>query len=153
MVNLLGEIKSKLDNKGRVLFPKAFQNQLKGLGSEGFVVNRDVFQKCLVIYPMSEWQKTSAQVNKLNRFVKKNSDFIRKFNNGASPIELDAAGRLLIPKTLSNWAGIDKDVVFLGNGDRIEMWSDAAYNALLEEDVDFGSLSEEVMGGVTNSDE
>jgi MraZ protein len=153
MVNLLGEIRSKLDDKGRLLFPKVFQNQLKDLVKDGFVINRDVFQPCLVIYPMSEWKKTSEQVNSLNRFNQKNAQFIRRFNNGATPVELDAVGRMLIPKALVEYTKADKEIVLLGNGDRIEFWSTAAYDAMLNEEIDFGALSEEVMGGKAEKNE
>jgi len=95
----------------------------------------------------------SAQVSGLNRFVKKNAVFIRRFNNGATPVELDAAGRLLLPKPLAEYAELDKDVKLCGNGERIEIWSKVAYDAMLNEDIDFGSLSEEVMGGLDNGGE
>ena len=150
MFNLLGEYHAKLDPKGRAMMPKALLNQLKGAEKQGFVVNRDVFQKCLVIYPQPVWENISKEVNALNRFIKKNADFIRKFNNGATPIEIDNIGRINIPKVLAGYAATAKDIVFLGNGDRIELWDKQSYEAIMSEEVDFGALSEEVMGGMSN---
>lgn len=154
MFNLLGEYDCKLDPKGRMMLPVDLRKQLGDqAGKEGFVLNRDIFEKCLVLYPMAEWKKVSAQVSSLNRFVKDNAVFIRRFNNGATPMELDAAGRLLLSKPLAEYAGIDKDVKVIGNGERIEIWSKAAYDAMLNEDIDIGSLSEKVMGGMNNAGE
>lgn len=153
MLSLLGEYNAKLDNKGRVMFPKNLQNQMKGLEKQGFVVNRDVFQKCLVIYPMNEWEAISKQVNSLNRFIQKNAVFIRKFNNGATIIELDGVGRINMPNNLRNWADLNKDVIFLGNGNRIELWDRGEYEKLMNEDIDFGALSEEVMGNTNQNTE
>lgn len=154
MFNLLGEYDCKLDPKGRLMLPVDLRKQLGDeIAKQGFVLNRDIFEKCLVLYPMAEWKKVSAQVSGLNRFVKKNAVFIRRFNNGATPVELDAAGRLLLPKPLAEYAELDKDVKLCGNGERIEIWSKVAYDAMLNEDIDFGSLSEEVMGGLDNGGE
>lgn len=136
-----------------MLFPAGLKRQLQEIIHEGFVVNRDMFDKCLVLYPMSEWDTVSRQVNKLNRFVAKNVKFIRKFNNGATRVELDSAGRMLIPQALSAFAGLEKNVKMTGNGNRIEIWSASAYQAMLDEDVDMAALAEEVMGSIDPSDE
>lgn len=154
MFNLLGEYDCKLDPKGRLMLPVDLRKQLgEQVVKEGFVLNRDIFEKCLVLYPMSEWKKVSGQIAGLNRFVRDNAVFIRKFNNGATQVEIDAAGRLLLPKPLVEYAGLEKDVKVAGNGERIELWSRAAYEAMLAEDVDFGTLSEKVMGGISNAGE
>lgn len=109
-------------------------------------MNRDMFDKCLVLYPMQQWNDVSSQISKLNRFVAKNVRFIRRFNNGATTVEPDNAGRILIPSALSDYAGLGKSVKVTGNGDRIEIWDKSSYEAMLKEDVDMASLSEEVMG-------
>ena len=153
MLNLLGEYDCKLDAKGRIMFPAGLKKQLQDIVHEGFVINRDMFDKCLIVYPLREWQLVSAEIGKLNRFVAKNVKFIRRFNNGATTVELDSTGRMLIPASLSEYASLDKDVKVAGNGDRIEIWSKAAYEAMLAEDIDMAALSEEVMGGEPNKDE
>ena len=146
MLNLLGEYDCKLDSKGRIMFPAGLKKQLQDVLHEGFVVNRDLFDKCLVIYPKREWTEVSRRVGKLNRFVAKNVRFIRRFNNGATPVELDSAGRLLLPAALTSYAELEKEVKVTGSFERIEVWNKANYEAAMSEDVDLGALSEEVMG-------
>ncbi|HQW05965.1 MAG TPA: division/cell wall cluster transcriptional repressor MraZ [Flavobacteriales bacterium] len=147
MLNLLGEYPSTLDSKSRVLLPAALKKQLGGEEAKGFVVNRDVFSECLVLYPMDEWNKTSATVRVLNRFDPDNVEFIRRFLNGATRVDLDVNGRLLIPKPLMDYASMAKDVVFTGMGDRIELWSEELHKRALSGNVDFKSLAAKVMGG------
>lgn len=108
MINLIGTYECKADAKGRVALSAALKKQLAPILQEGFVLKRSVFQPCLELYPMKEWNVLMARVNKLNRFVKKNNDFIRRFTAGVKVVELDASGRLLVPKDLQNFAGITK---------------------------------------------
>lgn len=152
MLNLLGEYDCKLDTKGRMMLPAGLKKQLQEVVHEGFVINRDMFDRCLILYPMQEWREVSSKIGKLNRFVAKNVRFIRKFNNGATNVELDAAGRMLIPSSLSDYADLKKEIKVAGNGDRIEIWSKANYEAMLNEDVDMARLSEEVMGDLKDGD-
>lgn len=152
MLNLLGEYDCKLDTKGRMMLPAGLKKQLQEVVHEGFVINRDMFDRCLILYPMQEWREVSSKIGKLNRFVAKNVRFIRKFNNGATSVELDAAGRMLIPSSLSDYADLKKEIKVAGNGDRIEIWSKANYEAMLNEDVDMARLSEEVMGDLKDGD-
>lgn len=135
------------------MLPSGLKKQLQDVVHEGFVINRDMFDRCLILYPMKQWKEVSSEIGKLNRFVAKNVKFIRKFNNGATLIELDSAGRLLLPAALCEYAGIEKEIKVAGNGDRIEIWSKAGYEAMLDEDVDMASLSEEVMGDLNRDDE
>lgn len=152
-LNLLGEYECKVDAKGRFMLPAGLKKQLAEVLHEGFVLNRDVFESCLVLYPMLEWKKVSAKLNRLNRFVKNNAVFIRKFNNGATPVELDTVGRLNLPNNLSASAEITADIVVIGNGERIEIWDKTKYRQMQDEEIDFESLSEEVMGSLGNDPE
>lgn len=153
MLNLLGEYDCKMDAKGRLMFPAPLKRQLEEVLHEGFVINRDLFEGCLVLYPSQQWTEVSGQLGKLNRFIEKNVRFIRRFNNGATPLALDGTGRLLVPSALAEYAGLTKEVKLMGNGDRIEVWSKARYDEMLNEDIDMGALSEEVMGGRESEDE
>ncbi|MGY6562224.1 MAG: division/cell wall cluster transcriptional repressor MraZ [Luteibaculaceae bacterium] len=153
MLNLLGEFDCKLDAKARLMLPAALKKQLGASANEGFVINRDIFEQCLVLYPMVEWKKISGRLEQLNPFVKKDKLFKRRFNNGATLIELDDSGRMLLPKHLQEYASLDKDVKVLGNGETIEIWSKANYDAMLKEDIDFAALSEDVMGGIDEARE
>jgi len=146
--NLIGTYDCNADAKGRVLLPSALKKQLAPMLAEGFVIKRAVFQDCLELYPMSEWKLLMEQMNKKNRFVKKNNDFIRRFTAGVRVVEVDTAGRLLIPKNLMGIANIDKEVVLSAAITIIEIWDKSSYEAVLEDTTtDFASLAEEVMGG------
>lgn len=132
------------------MMSSAFKKQLSPLLQEGFVVKRAVFQPCLELYPMQEWNEVMNRMNTLNRFVKKNNDFIRRFTAGVKIVELDASGRLLIPKDLCQFAGIKKQIVLSSAINIIEIWDKDNYeNTIDDAAMDFASLAEEVMG---NSD-
>lgn len=147
MTNLIGVHECKVDEKGRLMLPAPFRKQLMASLEEGFVVKRSVFQKCLELYPMDEWKKESQEVSSLNRFVKKNVDFIRIFMAGVKTVELDTAGRLLIPKDLTLYAGIDRQVVLTSAVNRIEIWDKDQYERMITEGTElFADLAEEVMG-------
>jgi MraZ protein len=154
MINLIGGYECKVDAKGRMLLPVALKRQLVALMNDGFVVKRSVFHQCLEMYPMSEWDKEVKGVNKLNRFVKKNNDFIRMFMAGVKVVEVDGSGRVLIPKDLVKFAGISKEIVLSSAINRIEIWDKDKYESVVQdESVDFGALAEDVMGGVQMDDE
>ena len=147
MINLIGTYECKADAKGRLMFSSAFKKQLSSVLQEGFVVKRAVFQPCLELYPMKEWNLMMEKINKLNRFVKKNNDFIRRFTAGVKIVELDATGRLLIPKDLCQFAGIDKQVVLSSAVNIVEIWVKNRYEKAIDDAaVDFADLAEEVMG-------
>ena len=151
MINLIGTYECKADAKGRLMISSAFKKQLSPILQEGFVLKRAVFQPCLELYPMQEWNEVMLKVNSLNRFVKKNNDFIRRFTAGVRVIELDASGRLLIPKDLCQFAGIKKQIVLSSAINIIEIWDKDNYEKTIDDAAtDFASLAEEVMG---NSDE
>ena len=153
MINLIGTYECKADAKGRVIMSSVFKKQLSSVLQDGFVVKRSVFHPCLELYPMQEWNLMMAKVNKLNRFVKKNNDFIRRFTAGVKMVDVDASGRVLIPKDLCQFAGIEKHVVFSSVGAIIEIWDKEKYEKVIDDTiVDFADLAEEVMGN-TDIDE
>lgn len=153
MIHLIGTYECKADAKGRLMFSSALKKQLDTVVADGFVLKRSVFQPCLELYPMKEWNMMMEKVNKLNRFVKKNNDFIRRFTAGVKVVELDASGRLLIPKDLSLFAGIKKQVVLSSAVNIIEIWDKESYEKAIDAaTLDFAELAEEVMGN-TQEDE
>ena len=153
MTNLIGTYECKADAKGRLMFSAALKKQLLPIVSEGFVIKRAVFQSCLELYPMQEWNLMMEKINKLNRFVKKNNDFIRRFTAGVKVVELDASGRLLIPKDLCQFAGIEKQVVLSSAVNIIEIWDKTQYEKAIDDAaINFAELAEEVMGN-TDVDE
>ncbi len=147
MPNLIGTYDCKADAKGRLTMPSDLRKQLAPVLSEGFVLRRSVFQKCLELYPMSEWNLLMNKINQLNRFSKKHDDFIRRFMAGVRLVELDSTGRLLIPKDLKDFAKISKNVVLTSAISIVEIWDKDEYEAIINDAVDdFSDLAEEVMG-------
>ena len=151
MHNFIGSYECKLDSKGRIMIPVAIKKQLNPIISKGFVIKRAVFNNCLELYPIDEWNILMEKVNSLNRFNKKNNDFIRRFTAGVRAIKIDSSGRLLIPKNLINYVNIKKEVVISSTVNILEIWDRNNYEKAIDEaTIDFGSLAEEVMG---NKDE
>ena len=147
MQHLIGTYECKADAKGRVLMPIAIKKQLTPVASGGFVLKRAVFNPCLELYPMQEWMQLMEKVNTLNRFNKKNNDFIRRFTAGVKTVEMDASGRLLIPKDLVKHAQIGKEIVLSSAVNILEIWDKTLYEKAIDEaTLDFGALAEEVMG-------
>lgn len=143
----------KIDAKGRILIPSGLKKKLMPVMDKGFIIKRSVFEPCLELYPKEEWEKELTQINKLNRFIKKNMDFIRRFMAGVAPIEVDSNGRIQIPKQLAELAGLNREVVLSGVISRIEIWDKERYEQKLKEtDEDFQSLAEEVMGGIEKTE-
>jgi len=146
MSQLLGEFECRLDPKGRLMIPAGLRRQLPAELGDKLVINRG-FEKCLMLYPYPDWQKESEKVNKLNVYNKKNREFIRYFYRGATELMLDSTSRILLPKPLLDYAGIEKDLVLSAFGSRIEVWSKKGYDEmLLSEPEDFSDLAEQVMG-------
>lgn len=145
MSHFLGEFECKIDAKNRMVLPAALKRQMPDVEREGLVVNRG-FEKNLVVYNRQEWDKIMEKLSQLNSFDKKNREFIRQFSRGATELNLDAAGRVLIPKSLAAYAGISTEVVLSCQISKIEIWDKDLYEAQWQNDVDFSALAEEVMG-------
>ena len=147
MINIVGTYECKVDSKARILLPSPLKRQLQNVLNKGFVIKRSVFQNCLEIYPMQEWNLVVSQVNRLNRFVKKNNEFIRAFLAGLKVIDVDSSGRLLIPKDLLLFANLNKEVVLSSSVNMIEIWDKEDYEVSVAETLqDFDKLTEDDMG-------
>ena len=146
MSHFLGEFECKLDTKGRLMLPSGLRKQMPDSEREGLVVNRG-FEKHLVIYTRKEWDRIVDDLSKLNQYEKKTREFIRYFTRGATELSVDAAGRVLLPKSLLEYAGMGADVVLSSQFNKIEVWAKDAYDAQLDnEPENFSNLAEEVMG-------
>ena len=153
MKNFIGTYECKIDDKGRLKIPSSLAKQMEGFGDEAFVVKRSVFQNCLEVYPMKHWEKLMTKINGLNRFVKKNADFIRMFTAGVKTVEIDNAGRIQISKDLTVFANLTKEVVVTSAGELFEIWDKAAYEEVIAtSEEDFAKLAEEVMGNINLED-
>ncbi len=146
MSHLTGEFECKLDAKGRMMIPSGLKKKLPEAESEGLVINRG-FKKYLVIYTKAEWDKKLDELSKLNEYEEENIEFVRYFTRGATELSLDAAGRVLLPKMLLDYAGIGNDVVLTCQINKIEVWDMAAHRKMIENEPDnFSALAQKVMG-------
>lgn len=152
MTSLIGEFDCKVDAKGRFMFPVNLRKQLEEVFEKGFVINRNLHQKCLVLYPINEWNKLNKKLGKLNRLIKANDVFVRKFTGGATAAEADNTGRVLLPKALVDYADIKTDIKVLGSNNVIEIWDKKLYDHFLEQDVDIEKLAEDVLGSLNFND-
>ena len=151
MIGFIGEYESTLDAKGRFLLPSGLKKQLHEATAENFVVNRG-FEKCLGLYPMKSWKPIFSEISDLNDFDPKVRQFRRYFLNGATQIELDSANRLLLPKNLMEYAGLEKDIVLVSAVNKIEIWDENNYQQFFEtfSPEAFSNLAKEVMAGEQN---
>jgi MraZ protein len=152
MISLIGEFDCKVDAKGRFMFPVNLRKQLEEVFEKGFVINRNLHQKCLVLYPINEWNKLNKKLSKLNRLIKANDVFVRKFTGGATAAEADNTGRVLLPKALVDYADITTDIKVLGSNNVIEIWDKKGYDHFLAQDVDIEKLAEDVLGSLNFND-
>jgi MraZ protein len=148
MIGFLGEFEATLDAKGRFLLPAGIKKQLPEKEDDRFVINRG-FEKCLGLYPMTSWEPLFAEISKLNEFDPKVREFRRYFLNGATTVEPDSAGRLLVPPNLKEHADLQKDIVLVSAVNKIEIWDSKKYHQLFDSfsAEDFSSLAKEVMAG------
>ncbi|WP_203293929.1 division/cell wall cluster transcriptional repressor MraZ [Luteirhabdus pelagi] len=153
MLNLIGTYECKADVKGRVMMPAALKKQLAPVAPNGFVIKRAVFQPCLELYPMEEWNALMEKMGKLNRFNRKNNDFIRRFTAGVKTVELDGTGRLNIPKDLAAFAGVEKEITISTAINIVEIWDKNRYEQAINDAAnDFADLAEDVMGDSNDDD-
>ncbi|SFT68034.1 MraZ protein [Lishizhenia tianjinensis] len=146
MAGLVGEYEVKMDAKGRFMFPSDLRKQLSPAAQENFMLNKG-FEECLTLFPMNEWEKLSAKLSKLNLFKPQNRMFYRLFHQGAKQINLDKAGRILIPVAQMEKVGLKKELVLIAYNDRVEIWDKAKYFSMIEDNMaDFADLANEVMG-------
>ena len=148
MTGFLGEFEATLDAKGRFLLPAGFKKQLPEAETSRFVINRG-FEKCLALYPMRTWEPLFAKINGLNEFDPKQREFRRAFLNGATYVEPDTAGRILLPPSLRVYADLQKDIVLMATGDKLEIWDSNKYKQLFDS-ISSDALSDlgrDVLGG------
>ena len=152
MTNFIGDYRCKVDAKGRILFPAGLKKQLEENGN-CFVIKKDLFEQCLVMYTSAEWKRQNAAIrSQINPFNPEHNRFLRGFYRGTAEIELDNNGRLLLPKRLLDEVGIDKDVVLSGQDTKIELWAESKYDAIAEDPEAFAALAEKTMKGLSNAE-
>ena len=151
MVPFIGEYSCRPDAKGRMLFPSAFRKQLSVDTGDRFVIRKDVFENCLVLYPMAEWERLNRLIReRTNSFNREHLRFLRMYFHGAAEVMVDGSGRILIPRRLLEAAGIGSEAVMAGQPGRIEIWDAAQYEKNTGMSEDFARLAEKILGSSLN---
>lgn len=145
----VGEYTAKLDNKGRVIFPAPLKRKIPSEEvARGFVIKRDIYEKCLLLYPMKEWDnQTSILKKKLNPFNKQHSSFLREYYRDTAELFFDNSSRLLIPKRLLDEIGAEKELVFAGQEGKIEIWDKAEYERRRLSNEEYVNMANDILGG------
>lgn len=150
MATFIGDFTCRVDMKGRIMLPSAFKKQMPSEAKDTFVVKKDIFETCLVLFPLDEWERQNQIIRgKINPYRKEHSRFLRDFYRGAAELVLDGSNRILMPKRLLDEVGISREVVLAGQDARIEIWPAEGYEKMEVSEKEFASLAEKIMGGGT----
>lgn len=153
MATFIGDYACKADVKGRIILPAAFKKQMPADAQDHFVVRKDIFENCLVLYTSEDWNTQLARIRKrINPYNREHNMFLRNFFKGTAELTLDNNNRLLVPRRLMEMIGADRDVVLAGQDGRIEIWAADTYNKIDMSSDDFASLAEKLMGGNLNGE-
>jgi MraZ protein len=151
MTTFIGDYTCKVDAKSRILLPSAFKRQMSKENQEKFVIKRDIFEKCLLLFPIDEWQRQNKILrSKTNPYNREHNKFLRGFFKGIAEVLLDANNRLLIPRRLLDEIGADKELVLAGQFGKIEIWPKDIYHQIESGSSDFAALAEKIMGSINN---
>jgi len=154
MSSFIGDYECKVDEKGRILFPASLRKQVKSALPDQFVVKKDIYEDCLTLYTMEEWQRQNEIIRtNTNPYNREHNAFLREFFRGTAEITLDSSGRLLLPKRLLDMIGVVRDVVLAGMDGKVEVWAKEKYEGIRLESVQFASLAEKILGSTTIRDE
>ena len=124
MATFIGDYPCKVDDKGRIILPAAFKKQMPPAAQDHFVVRKDIFENCLVLYAMDDWNRQLEKIRKkINPYNREHNMFLRNFFKGTAELVLDSNNRMLIPKRLMDLIGAEMDVVLAGPDGRIEIWA------------------------------
>jgi MraZ protein len=147
MATFIGDYTCKVDAKGRIILPMAFKRQMPAGAQDHFVVRKDIFERCLVLYSIEDWNRQIEKIrSRINPYNREHNLFLRNFFKGTAELTLDNNNRLLVPKRLMDLASIQRDVVLAGQDGRIEMWSADMYEKIGMPSDDFANLAEKLMG-------
>ena len=145
-MRFLGNIEAKTDAKGRAFLPAVFRKVLQASGEDCLMLRKDVFQKCLVLYPESVWnERIDLLKTQLKPWKQSHQQMFRQFVSEVEVVTLDGNGRFLISKRLQKIAEIDQDIQFIGMDNTIEIWSPKNLLQTLKPDEEFGIEFENIM--------
>ena len=141
-----GNIYAKVDEKGRVFVPSCFRKILQREEEQGLILRRDIFQRCLILYPQNVWdEQVDAITARTSMFDRNGRNALRQFVAGAEAVSLDSGGRILIPKRYLEEAGIKNDVRFIGVDNTIEVWNRQDAETILSQPDALADSLEEMM--------
>jgi MraZ protein len=151
MATFIGDYTCKVDVKGRIILPVAFKKQMPADAQDHFVVRKDIFDNCLVLYSLEDWNRQLDKIRRrLNPYNREHNMFLRNFFKGTAELSLDNNNRLLIPRRLLDLIGAERDLVLAGQDGRIEIWAESVYNKIGMAPGEFADLAEKLMGGSVN---
>lgn len=152
MTRFIGEYEAKLDAKGRVILPSGLKRQIPNDAQDILVINRGL-DNCLTLFTKQSWELELAKLDKLSNFNPKHRKLKRLFQNGATILTIDKAGRVLIPKRLQQYAHIHSEVVFSSFDNKIELWDKKEFN--LQQEIspdDLSELADQVIGNLDQNE-
>jgi MraZ protein len=151
MATFIGDYTCKVDVKGRVILPMAFKKQMPAGAQDHFVVRKDIFENCLILYSIEDWNRQLEKIrSRINPYNREHNMFLRNFFKGTAELSLDNNNRLLIPKRLLDLVGVTREIVLAGQDGRIEIWAAGTYEKIDMHADDFATLAEKLMGSSLN---
>jgi MraZ protein len=154
MISFIGDYIIKPDAKGRIILPAAFKKQMKGADNDRYVVKKDIFESCLLLYPIQEWERQIKIIRKkLNPYKKEHNMFLRRFLKGMAEVVLDANNRILVPRRLLDEISVAKEIVMAGQFGKIEIWAKENYDKIKVGDDEFANMAENIMEGSVDETE
>jgi MraZ protein len=137
-----GEYECKMDAKGRLTLPSKVKSKLPEISGNQLVLSLGL-EPCLVVYPLVEYRKIYSRIASMNEFNEEFRSLQRNFFRRISEVELDSAGRLLVPKTMSKYAKLDKEIILVGMGNRMELWDASLYEEfIINDNTEFSKLAQ-----------
>ncbi len=149
MCTFIGDFQCKADAKCRLVLPSAFKHSLEADGEPArLVIRKDIFEKCLLLTPYSEWQRQMTDLRgRINVYNRQHTQFLREMQRNAVEVQMDNFGRILIPKRLLTMIDADKEITLLGVDKHIELWDTQTLESQAMTSEDLGALAEKILGG------
>lgn len=151
MATFIGDFQCKVDVKGRIILPVALKKQMPPEAQDHFVVRKDIFENCLVLYSSDDWNNQLERLRKkINPYNREHNLFMRNFFKGTLELTIDTSNRILIPRRMLDLISADRDVVLLGQEGKIEIWALESFGQIDMVPDDFADLAEKLLGGKIN---
>ena len=143
MASFKGQAEYSVDSKGRVAIPARMRSALNPEANNSFTITRG-FEQCILLFPLDEWAKREAEIARLNTYRSEARSFVRTIMRWADEVTLDGQGRVVVPKSLIAFAGLEDAVLIIGVLDRIEIWNPNVFAAQAEQEADYSDVAERI---------